>query len=199
MPRPQPDWCDPLAQWFEELSFALAELRQNSAIGPHDIANIKACLAAMPAYPSVGWSLGQLLGRKGPRLRSLKARQRKYPTEQLPLLTSLPFDADLRPRLRASGHTEQQRASLTRLALGKRQRICAAGYVLLAAAVAFCAAHTGACVERGRAQWIAKQVLSVTIWLYGTPAILLTRTLVEALTDVPLAEASLRNWAKRAR
>jgi hypothetical protein len=140
----------------------------------------------------------QLFGEKGPRVLSAEARRTRgcpAPSDRQPLLAKLALDADLRP-LPATPRSENERAIIDRLSATERQRLCAAGYLLLVAALAF--EGVGAVrKDRKSAEAVAKELLDATVWLYGEPCFKPVISLVEVLTGIKFRISSVKSWARK--
>jgi hypothetical protein len=155
MAKPPPWWRGPLAQWCDEIGDMLD-------------ADTAKCLREWQQQAAVIRSLGQLLNNKN--LSPLSAEHRRvlsrhpgFRRHLPPSLARLKLDGDLRPR-RSKRRRDN---SLDLLTVEQRRRVCAAGYLLLAAALAFSAASAKLEQQWDRAKLTVMLILPVSRWLYG--------------------------------
>jgi hypothetical protein len=181
----------------------------------HLVAHTIVDLETLGQLPIVDRLMRQLLGQRGPLVLSAAQKARKnvcppYRRKLLqPLLGSLAIDTELRPPRRpwkilpperqtraALQHEAKQRKIIDELLAEQRQRVCAAGYLLLITVLAFEGA--GAVVnDRKVAKAVAAELLHATVWLYGKPSCKPVISLVQAVTGEKLAISSIRWLAQQ--
>jgi hypothetical protein len=129
-----------------------------------------------------------------------------------PLLPAIAINTELRPQRRPLARA--QRRALTReqyKALRQeakqrkiidaspalwRRRVCAAGYLMLVAALAAAGSEATA-GKRKRAKAVAMELLHTTKWLYGKPLHKPVISLVKAVTGEDLGGSIVKIWAKQ--
>jgi hypothetical protein len=203
--RPPAWWKAPLAQWRAELRPALNDYWSRSGgaeFGPADIKTIGDTLDRLVQHSTVERMLHQLLRERGPQVMMQVMMQRDRML--WPTLTRLVFDAELRPHGDIVRFSEEQKAVLDDLLPANRLRICAAGYLLLIAALV--ARDIAGDLHEESEEFVAsplaveheaQRLLSATRWLYGREQPRPVGTLVRVLTKRKFNPSSLQWRAKR--
>jgi hypothetical protein len=139
--------------------------------------------------------LRQLFGKKCPDVTKHKAHRRTSPSSRelfQPILPLLKLDEDLRPHAR--GWVEGKRpTALENLTVEQRRRLCAVGYLLLVAILAFQEARARACTNKHVcAKLIAEELARAALWIYGTCPVKPIATLAELVGGGRLDPSSIR-------
>jgi hypothetical protein len=216
--KESPSWREPFAEWQQEAMRALADCWSASpASHVHQIARTIVAFEKLGKHEVVELLMRQHLGQHGPCVLPVRTRHERRSASPSshnrkllwPWLASIAIDANLRPQRQPHTPPEKQlglwsaylvrearqRAIIDRLLAEQRQRLCAAGYLLLITALAFEGA--GAVMsDRKVAKAVAAELLHATAWLYGKPCCKPVISLVRAITGVKLAISSVR-WLAR--
>jgi hypothetical protein len=209
--RPPPWWKAPLAWWCTELYLALIECSSLEGVDARQVAMTITTLNDLLKHEDVERMLRQHLGAAGPKVvawwRQVAAYHRRKAMQ--PALAFLVLDAELHPRRiakrsKARTHTvriaeplpiflrsaEEQHAAFRALSLTERRCVCAAGYLLLAAALMPWSAMGVS--ESRYAETAAMKLMRTTAWLYGKPCYRPVSTLVQAITGRRFFPSSMR-------
>jgi hypothetical protein len=206
-PRPPPWWRAPLTQWRHEIGSALLECWGRPQIHlVEQIVDPIQALEQLEQHRAVQLALRQVLGRRRQRwrLRSIKDRKidnRGSPRDRKllqPLIALVAFDDDLRPPHFTGRHKAQRHDAFDPLSVEQRRHVCAVGYLLLVAVLAFQSSKaTAVDQEHQRAELVAEELLHASHWLYGKARMKLTISLVTAITGVKFSHSSIQLRARR--
>jgi hypothetical protein len=197
-PRPPTWWKEPLIQWCREVAVVLLDYGEERG-DTSTATQIRFSLVMLDKLlkdSTVRDSLRQLLGKNGPTVKTSRPRVsvRRRKVFQPPL-AMLALNADLRAR-NFSSRYEVERLLLDQLLPKQRLRVCAAGYLLLVAALASQSVPMGVSEERW-IEFIAAELIAAVDWLYGQPRPRTVVTLVEAVTGQHFEPSSMRWRAKQ--
>jgi hypothetical protein len=230
-PRPPLWWRAPLS---EEAIRAFNYCLKPTRADEREVLAATITLQALFDSHAIAQLLGHLFGKTGPAVLSVATRRMRRelapshrPLLQLRLQALAIDDATLRlPRPVLSSADRQrlapalrretrERQIIDRLPMKQQQRLGAAGYLLLVAALAAQAVKSpprgyqrqrtatgrqrrgGTTTKRQQAEIVAIELLHTTAWLYGKPLISPVVSLVQAVAGVEFKRSSLF-WRARA-
>jgi hypothetical protein len=193
-PRPPAWWKAPLAQWCREVASVLLDYGEKcgDALTAVEIGHGLVTLDRLLSDPTVEKTLRQLFRKGGPAVMTSRPRVLFHRRRRLALLA---LDAELRPRK----FSAQLASDFDPLSPEQQLRVCAAGCLLLVAAVASQAVPMGITEQRYQQRYtkiLAMELLYASVWLYGSEQPRTVITLVKTITGRSFDPSSMRWWVK---